>query len=454
MIRKIKFLLITLLMIIFTTTVFAGQDTTDTCMLANDCYSLDSFEKEVCAIQNSCALTCLPGDLCYDFIACIGGNMCDGNPSDYNATLECVTTWNCTIETPPCYNGVQDGAEEGIDCGGLCSVCEFEGNGTSENPYVLETCNDLYANIKELDLCLNDSYFALNNSIDCSANTGVSNGCATFNGFLEGNNYTIQIPAFIEGLTTGGIFRAMTTGGFSNLKVKDGNLISYDAGQGLGGIAGDCVYVLFDNVVVENFTIDQNNYSSYSGGLCGKQSGIDSIIVTNSYVKNLTFTNTVDNKTGGFRGSGHVTSNNSYVSVTGSNFGISPLGTVGNTYWDLTIGATTDGSGATGLTTTEMQTHTNFVGFDFDDTWGINDNDGLPCLLWEDDCSAYVEEIVQSGSSGGSVAWPELETKIVLTPPAEKRSTLFSIGGFNVKMPEFIQKFIEALKKGWNSEAN
>jgi hypothetical protein len=86
------------------------------------------------------------------------------------------------------------------------------------------------------------------------------------------------------------------------------------------------------------------------------------------------------------------------------------------------------------------------------DEWAVCTGYNLSCVAPEP--IVVPEEPAQSSSSGGSVAWPEPETKIVLTPPVEKRSTLFSIAGFNVKMPEFIQNFIDFLKSGWNSEAN
>ncbi|CAK0747608.1 putative Filamentous hemagglutinin family protein [Gammaproteobacteria bacterium] len=63
---------------------------------------------------------------------------------------------------------------------------------------------------------------------------------------------------------------------------------------------------------------------------------------------------------------------------------------VTNSYWDINTSGQTTSTGGTGLTTALMKQKTSFTGWDFTNTWDINDGQGYPFLR------------VASNSSGGS----------------------------------------------------
>src|SRR5262249_18571202 len=121
------------------------------------------------------------------------------------------------------------------------------------------------------------------------------------------------------------------------------------------------------------------------GGIVGYASSNQSNI-SNSY--NLG-TITGSNATGGIVGlnGGAVTTsyNSGYISGTTSTGGLigsnTGAGTSSNSYWDTqTSGQATSASG-TGKTLAQMQTQSQFSGFDFASTWGIIQNYSYPYLL-------------------------------------------------------------------------
>ena len=125
--------------------------------------------------------------------------------------------------------------------------------------------------------------------------------------------------------------------------------------------------------------------NSYVGGLVGQNYGT----ISNSYA------------TGAVSGSGSV------GGLVGYN-----VGTISNSYWDITTSGQASSAGSSsssGLTTTKMQSQSNFAGFDFTTTpvWGFGAktvNNNMPVLCVFGGCAAYVK--ANAGSSvygnGGS----------------------------------------------------
>ena len=109
-----------------------------TCQMTSDCVS--GLE---CAVSNTCEL---PVDMCLNgvrdgdesdvdcggscAVKCVAGQMC-ASALDCEAGLGCDGTNHCVMPPAHCTNSVLDGDESDVDCGGSCVTCGF-----------LAKCND------------------------------------------------------------------------------------------------------------------------------------------------------------------------------------------------------------------------------------------------------------------------------------------------------------------------
>ena len=165
---------------------------------------------------------------------------------------------------------------------------------------------------------------------------------------------------------------------------------SYAAGPVSGGSGseyiGGLVGIEYGGTISNSYAAGSVSGSAYVGGLVGYN--YESASVSNSYA------------TGGVSGSGYVgglvgyndstgTITNTYAagSVSGAQSigGLAGYngGTVSNSFWDTTTSGQATSAGGTGLTTSQMQTASNFTAFNFTTTqdasgnnWVIVDTDG------------------------------------------------------------------------------
>jgi hypothetical protein len=210
-------------------------------------------------------------------------------------------------------------------------------------------------------------------------------------GGLVGSNYA------------GGVNSGYATGNVSSTGNNVGGLVGYNRNSGTvsNGYATGAVSGLshVGGLVGENDASVSNSYATGSvtgasssqdvGGLVGINGGS----ITNTYATGGVSGASGSNQLGGLVGADFGTISNSYStgSVSGSSY-VGGLvgyiaGPVSNSFWDVTTSgqstAGTGGCGCTGLTTAQMQTASNFSGFNFTTTpgaagnnWVIVDTDG------------------------------------------------------------------------------
>jgi trimeric autotransporter adhesin len=139
----------------------------------------------------------------------------------------------------------------------------------------------------------------------------------------------------LVGQNNGSISNSYATGNAAGANLEVGGLVGQNQGS-----------------VIDSYAVDSVKGVGDVGGLVGYNAGSRAAIVT-SYAA------------GGVSGSGSTVGG-----LVGNN-----TGNIAESYWDVaTSGQTGAVAGATGLTTTQMQTAANFVGFDFTSTPGASGN--------------------------------------------------------------------------------
>jgi hypothetical protein len=291
------------------------------------------------------------------------------------------------------------------------------GSGTEGDPYIITTCDELNSTNDDLD-----AYYELGNDIDCSGYTGykpIGKTTPYFTGYFNGKGYKISNLVISESSNFAGLFGQLRTPSeLSNFIIEN---ISITTGNNYaGGIAG---YVFASNLI-ENISVTGTiSTASNSGGAFG----FVYFANVNNCIANVNITST-GSKVGGFVGQVYGNINNSYSignkvsstsypggfageAATGSNIinsytitnvsGTGPggfesysnAGSFSSCYWDYEkiTGATNDYrsgdlTGVSKNTTAQMITQSTYIGWDFDNVWGISEfyNDGYPYLLWED----------------------------------------------------------------------
>ena len=230
-------------------------------------------------------------------------------------------------------------------------------------------------------------------SISNSYATGTVSGSFNNVGGLVGVNYESVSNCYATGSVIG------SAGSY-----QIGGLVGFNYGgtvsnsYATGGVSGGAVVgglVGINNESVSNsYATGSVSGSSYVGGLVGYNYPGSS--VTSSYAAGSVSGASDSHDVGGLVGLNDGTISNSYttgsVSSGDQSFYVGGLvgandGTISNSFWDSDINPTGIGdgttTGATGLTTAQMQTASNFTGFNFTTTpgasgnnWVIVDTDG------------------------------------------------------------------------------
>ena len=287
------------------------------------------------------------------------------------------------------------------------------GSGTSADPCVITTIDELQAMQNDLD-----AYYQLGCDIDASATANWNSGAGfvpvtVFTGQFDGNGH------IINGLTinrpssdTQGLFGNANYATIKNVKVLNA---SVQANRYSGVLAGNCAYATVENCCASGtVTVTTGSTDAGSGGLLGLAQArsmirkcASAVNVSASYrrqvgslmgyLRGRDFTpkSRVENcyTTGTVTGSGSKEGNligdadgaevdrsyscGYYKALLGYNFAGS---VVTNSYWDKTIGAASSYYGGTGKTTTQMKQQATFVNWDFNDIWDITENTTYPWL--------------------------------------------------------------------------
>jgi hypothetical protein len=239
----------------------------------------------------------------------------------------------------------------------------------------------------ELQAINNDktASYDLINDIDCSGVSftpiGNSNWNNEFKGTIDGHGYVvsnmnINLPSISY---VGFIGYLHSTGTIQNIGLEN---ITVTGSARVGSIAGHSEGTISNSYATGSVTTSSWNQI---GGFIGSTTSTSNI--ENCYAQVSVSGN--DN-IGGFIGEKAGTVTNSYAagemttagwpSYAGGFFG-SATGTDSGNYWDTTIsGQTTSAGSATGKTSGEMKQEATFVGWDFTDTWSIEEGIIYPYL--------------------------------------------------------------------------
>lgn len=261
-------------------------------------------------------------------------------------------------------------------------VFSGSGSGTSEDPYIITTVEQL----QEMSDYLS-SYFELGNDIDASKTSTWNSGegfvpigtiGTAFTGNLEGNNYIIDGLYINRSSDYQGLFGYTNNGSVSNVGLTG---CSITGSNNVGSFVG---FFTIGSTLSGCYSTGNVSGINYVGGMIGRT---DSGTVTNCYTKcSSTGTDYVGGLTGQRSGTlshcystGVVTGSSSVGGLVGSGIG----GSVIACFWDTeTSGQSSSPGGGTGLTTVNMKLKSSYSGWDFTDIWfmPLLVNDGYPAL--------------------------------------------------------------------------
>ena len=285
----------------------------------------------------------------------------------------------------------------------------YSGEGTMVDPFVISTSDELVN--MGLRLPDWDSVFVLENNIDMS---GVDSyhPVTQFGGFFDGHGYSVSNLSidsellgnsgqlgFIGNIKEGGIVKELIiTGGsikgqnqIGGLCGSNSGLISKCSFNGVvtgetysGGLCGDN-----EGTLELSNSKGQVTSGKYSGGLCGYNNGSINDCYSQANVSGTDYV-------GGFCGlnreniaycysNGLTTGAGNYIGgFCGNN-----SDAVSRSYWDIETSGLSSSSGATGLTTLQMQEEDSYIGWNFmgetyneSQLWYIS-ADNYPKNLWE-----------------------------------------------------------------------
>jgi hypothetical protein len=267
----------------------------------------------------------------------------------------------------------------------------LEGQGTTEDPYIIDTADQLIRLGKAIILW--DKNLVLGADIDLDPNLPgrqvfTQAPIKVFSGIFDGNGHTIShlnIKGW-DGWDYLGLFGQLQRGAeLRNLGVIDVNIVG--SGSYIGGLVG------YNSASIANCYSKGTFTGGYDvGGLLGRNIGS----IANSYSIGTISGSYV----GGLVGSNGGSVSNCYSSgmVTGYWYvcglvGVGNLDKVAQSFWDIQTSGLTVSFGGTGKTTAQMQTASTFLdaGWDFvdetengtEDIWWINEGQDYPRLWWE-----------------------------------------------------------------------
>ncbi|MBI9038792.1 MAG: T9SS type A sorting domain-containing protein [Bacteroidales bacterium] len=285
------------------------------------------------------------------------------------------------------------------------------GDGSSGSPYQISSLNELAWMMQNPDTW--DSYFELAADIDASASSAWDGGKGyapigrqtptedQFNGYLEGNGYTIsnlyvnrpntndvglfgytdrnysQETSYVQNL---GMEDVDFTGGYRTAGLISRSTSLVSSCYATGSITGDASNSIAAGIIGQSHKLVKNSYSRASVSAVYEAAGF--ISFNNSDIENCFSTGAVSDATHSL--DGFCNDNDGHGD-----------GTISNCFWDTQTSGQSSSSGGTGKTTAEMKTQSTFTdaGWDFvgettngtNDYWSIDgsNNNAYPWLSWE-----------------------------------------------------------------------
>jgi The GLUG motif len=250
------------------------------------------------------------------------------------------------------------------------------GSGTQIDPFIVSTPQDLHNVRNNLT-----AYYELGNDIDM---TGFGNWTpiSVFSGTLDGKGFKILNLSVVQTTQYAGLFGQTNGATIKNLGLE--NIFVQSNNHYVGGLVGENTLSTIQQCYVTG-TIKQTSTSMfYIGGLVGRSDGtiencFSSCIVSGgkqvggivghstgstAFLKNCY-------SIGKITGSANV---GGFYGITNTNSGYIP--TYINNYFDYQTAGTSNyiTTGVTRKTTVEMKTQSTFVGWDFTNTWMMNND--------------------------------------------------------------------------------
>lgn len=277
------------------------------------------------------------------------------------------------------------------------AVPTYLGSGTIGDPYVVITCKELQdvnAHRNEVGV-----YFKLGTNIDCSETrtwlgvgevmkgfAPIGTAAVPFMGHFDGANYFIKnlTMYYTAGSDEAGIFGGTQDLDINNLGIIDVNI--FTSTSRAGAIAGTSngntdlnqVYVLGGRITG----------LQYTGGLIGLGGFDDNFYSV--YTKDVNVNNGTYGSIGGLngyaRGSYLDCYSTSQIYSTGANkgglAGVTTAGALATTsYWNPTDSIVVVSALGTELTQANMWKEAQYVGWDFDNIWGIEEDVNTPIFI-------------------------------------------------------------------------
>jgi hypothetical protein len=306
---------------------------------------------------------------------------------------------------------------------GLCNAASaMDGSGTETDPYIITNADELQAMRDDLS-----AHYQLGNDIDaCDTqnwNEGagfepIGNGTTAFTGSLDGRMHTIT-GLYINrgaGEYIGLVGVALNGAEISNVGLADADITGFKKVGALvgknenstvsccwssgtvrglesgginsrvGGLAGVNVH---NGLMVKCYsTANVTSGAGQVGGLSG-YNGHGSIVIDCYAMGDVTGLYKVGGLVGDncYPEGGYVMSCYSTGKVTGIGGGLIGFnyngGVTYDSYWDIGTSGKATSYGGEGMFTEEMMQQATFVNWDFNDVWGIYENETYPFLLWE-----------------------------------------------------------------------
>jgi len=263
---------------------------------------------------------------------------------------------------------------------GTYQVIYSGGAGTENDPFIIASVDDLL-NMSENPASY-DKHFILTENIDLADYIFSNSLIWGFSGVFDGNGKKITNLVISQNLMCG-FFGLISSGGeVNNLGIENCSI------NGLGYVGGLVANNNGGSINTCYVSGHVNATSVYAGGLVGLNSGN----ISNCYAS---VSVSGSGEVGGLVGYNSGSISNSYstgaISGDGNLGGLVGLdeGTISNSFWDT---ETSGIVGGMGLTTSQMQDMSTFVGagWDFNDldgnpaVWKMRDGFGYPLLSWQE----------------------------------------------------------------------
>jgi hypothetical protein len=268
------------------------------------------------------------------------------------------------------------------------------------NPFEVSSIQDLdnirdfmhghFILTKNLDFNDNSSYDPVSGweAFKTSVTTGegfapIGVSASRFNGLLDGNGFSIS-NLYINRPTTDNVGLIGYTNGAGevrNIGLKDVNVTGRYYVAAIVGYCFGTISMCYSTGIIEA--------NQSAGGLAGINDGINTNnpgLIKNSYSQ--AYVRTSSSRTGGLSGwnyygaiiNCYATGGVSGSNTTGGLIGQSSLGITTNSFWNAETSAQVSSPGGDALTMAQMQSASTFAGWDFANTWAIDEGSSYPYL--------------------------------------------------------------------------